>query len=215
MNINKPTLLKLQHWHTVSCSKISSKNNSLNKKRKKHLTMVAPKINATSGIFVFFSIFLHSCLQRLKRVPVLVQIHSEIFVDSSGYEDAIQEADRIEQLKRNQSIVESCLILMDVFCWSSNPKIRFRKASCLTKKSQMVSNYSNMTKNNLPGKVGEKRMWLTGIPTASGRQGMPPSAEEQTVQEPSSTSFPCLQAQNAEIPYPTDISMSELVPVVF
>lgn len=83
---------------------------------------------------LFFSIFLHSCLQRLKRVPVLVQIHSEIFVDSSGYEDAIQEADRIEQLKRNQSIVESCLILMDVFCWSSNPKIRFRKASCLTKK---------------------------------------------------------------------------------
>lgn len=34
---------------------------------------------------------------------------------------------------------------------------------------------------------------------------MPPSAEEQTVQEPSSTSFPCLQAQNAEIPYPRDI----------
>ena len=84
---------------------------------------------------LFFLVVLHSCLQRLKRVPVvLVQIHPEIFVDSSGYEDAIQEADRIEQLKRNQSIVESCLILMDVFCWSSNPKIRFRKSSCWTKK---------------------------------------------------------------------------------
>lgn len=44
---------------------------------------------------------------------------------------------------------------------------------------------------------------------------MPPSAEEQTVQEPSSTSFPCLQAQNAQIPYPRDIYMSDFVPVVF
>lgn len=65
---------------------------------------------------------------------MLVQIHPEIFADSSGYEDAIQEADRIEQLKRNQSIVESCLILMDVFCWSSNPKIRFWKSSAEQKK---------------------------------------------------------------------------------
>jgi len=33
------------------------KNNSLNKKRKKHVKMVAPKNNATSGIFVFFFLF--------------------------------------------------------------------------------------------------------------------------------------------------------------
>lgn len=59
---------------------------------------------------------------------MLVQIHPEIFVDSSGYEDAIQEADRIEKLKRSQSMVESCLILMDVFV-DQAIRIPFRKSS--------------------------------------------------------------------------------------
>ena len=49
-------------------------------------------------------------IQCLKKfLSLSVGPDSVNFSDSSGYEDAIQEADRIEQLKRSQSKVESCL----------------------------------------------------------------------------------------------------------